>query len=388
MRERNSNNKIVYYISLSRLVLLLVNFLLDWTNLNHSSIIVCLQVIISALLICLFFVFLDKSITNEYKVHNIHIHHYLLHYIWLYLTNLLATALVIKIGILGLIISLIIMLLNIIYLMFSFQQIASTLTERKLLIHVNPYKKKTFHKIIGGFACYLILLILTIFFANKGVFVQNETSQTVIHTDIYQDTIDHLKQLTMKESILNELTDQELQQLSTCTALDYTSHEQKVNGGLLHFDIYNATLVKTNRLLVFYQWKEKPSNRLYEALECPTSFSSINTISGYSIYEKKTDDGSMIYSIPVIKKGINLKTAPYIQLKLSNTGENMGGYFSFNYTSTEKSNNHFTILYYYQNSILNLPYRDIIDYMNSSEEEESSSAYSKIVCEIDFTKKK
>lgn len=387
IREKNSTYKLVYYISVIRLILLLINFLLDWTNYNNAPILVCLQVIVSALLICLFFLFLDKSITKECKLHNLPVPHYFLHYIWFYLANLFATVLVLRIGILGILISIIIMLLNIIYLMFSFQKIASTLTDAKILIHVNPYKKQATYIIYCGILLYIIALIVTIFITNKGILVQNKSSESVIHTNLYQDTINHLKRLQMKDNILSKLTDQELQELSTCTSLDYTWQEQEVNGGLLHFDIYNATLANSNRLLVFYQWKEKPSNRLYEALECLTPFSSITNISGYSIYEKATENGPMLYSIPAIKKGRNFRNAPYIQLKLSNTGKNMGGYFSFTSIPIEKENNRFTIVYYYQNSILNLPYRDILDYMNNSELEKSNTAYSKLTCVIDFTKK-
>ncbi len=361
----------VFWFARIRIGWLLFNFLIDWTVLANNKSIIFIQIVISAIIICALFYHLSLAVREECLRLNLPpIANYFYYFIYLYLCNYLAVLLVLQIGLIGILSSLLIILINLIYIIIAFNSTSKHLTANNRFLTVSKFDLHySRHLLISG-VCYFVALISVILISNKGFFDQSEAERAVnIKEEKYQILSQYLVNLGVRQQIINDLSNEELNHYQNILRVEHSEYRYNINGGTLHIDVYILHKMLNKRLLVYYEWIESPSNRLYELIECNTTIlKDINFITGASIYDTIENDKPVTYSLLPADKGLNNKLFPYVKLKLSNEGDNMRGYLAFDYSlngpAIKQNGKSFSLTFYYQNSIFNLPYIDILDYMN------------------------
>lgn len=386
VNKRNKYFHKVYQLSILRVCWILMNFLLDWTVLASNDVVLILQVGSSILIVCFIFYNLNEALQLECQALQLPpIRNYFQHYSWIYIANYLCMLLVFQFGLIGILISIIIILFNVLYLIIVFHSVENTLMASNTYIPVEVYSKSQFYCILLYFGAYSVLLVTTIFLSNKIDWFSSSTSNFTHSEYNIQETKDSLLQLGFSQTILSDLPEDELYHLRSTQSLQLQTQQHSVNGGTLAISVYTLTLPQSNRLLLYYHWITPPSNRLYQIFEYQVlPHTQIDTITGNIIY-KDHNTHSTIFSDET-SSGFNVRNNPYIKLKLPNEGSDIRGYFAFNYYNPEiQSMKEMDFLFYYQSSIFNLPYIDIIDYMNSADPVTSTNAHSKLKLSFQFT---
>lgn len=389
IRLQNTYFKKAYTVSLLRLCLMLLNFLLDWTSIYENRVIMSLQLICSITLITLLFYYLNTGFRGFYQEAGIPKYsNHLVFYIPLYWCTLAATYLAHRLGVLGALISIPILLLNILYIAIVFYRLGKSLSTTELEIDLNYFSKDSKQKILLLLCSYLVLLTVTIFLSNKGAFF--ESTSIIIDTNIATTSNEirqKLQRLGMDEAIIDDLSldSTEFNEFASAQAIYQNKDTYQINGGELELSIFNVKRPEDYRLLIYYQWISEPSNRLYHIIECQSEdFNNVTNLNSRCLYDTVSQDKST-YQLSSISTGLNDGDFPYTHQKLSNDGTRLRGYLAFSYTTINDSNDPLNLIlnYYYQVSIFNLPYINIMDYMNHYDHLSSSYVYSRL--SIPFT---
>lgn len=385
LHSQNTYFRKAYLISLVRLGLMLTNFLFDWTSIYDNLAVVYLQLISSVCLVTTLFYYLNLGYRRLYTQANIsNYKNFLLYYIPFYWGTIGSTFLTHKAGILGAFLSIPILLGNIFYIVFSFHVIGKKLAHSNLDIELEHFSPHTKHKITLFLSAYCLLLVITIFLSNKGAFF--ETTSTVIDTQIATTTSeirDKLERLGMEDAIIHDLSldSTEFNEYQSAQTIYQNRDTYKINGGALELTIYNVKRSSDSRMLIYYQWINEPINRLYHIVECQSEdFTELTNINSKCLYDNQ--DSSSTYQIPYVNTGLNDAHFPYANHKIPNEGSNLRGYLAFTYvpgTHVSESNPfHMVLNYYYQVSIFNLPYLNIMDYMDHYSLHSSSYVYNRL----------
>ena len=386
IKNHNQDFLTVYYLAFGRYILILLNFLLDWTSINTNPYVAYIQITISGILVILLFIHLDKGFHSMYRDAGIRTYpHRLFKYIFLYLCNLASTFLTIRFGIIGAIISILILLLNVLYIILAFRDIGKTLTTSTLDIELDSYGTERVRRHVLFIISYLVLLTFIIYFSNKGALVTTRTPENNVEiSEELQKTKKNLISLGMNKSIVEDLALKEYEYLATAYDIDTQTNVHNANGGVIRFTIYRVKLANAERIIVHYQWIEVPGNRLFQIVEYSKgSLHNIHELTSRCLYNEVDISTSM--EIPSVVTSINLAGNPYTNQKLSNFGDSLRGYLSFSYINPDTYNFPFKemqIDLYYQVSIFNLPYLLIDDYMNYYDQYSTSIVYNRLTVPI------
>ncbi|MDO5521943.1 MAG: hypothetical protein Q4G58_15720 [bacterium] len=371
IKEHNKYFKRTYQIATARSFVMLLNFLLDWTEYHNNLLLTYLQIATSAILILLLFFNLNQAFKEVYHCAGISPYtNRLAQYTILYLCSVITTYLTIHLGILGAMLSLFILILNIVFLLLAFYQIGNTLSKVDIDVTLSHYTFQEKKKIISYLGAYGALLCLTVFFSNKAIFLPFSSSNKFnVEQSSLADTESHLLDYGMSKEILTDLPSSEIEYLVKANFLSSKTVVQQANKGSLEITVYDIDCTEYHRVIVYYKWLTPPSNRLYQIVECK-SVNSLNaeniTSKGYvTISEENTN-----LETPNINLGLNAASYPYTEHKLSNEGDELRGYLAFSYHPQNKKKDDtaitkYIINCYYQVSVFNLPYLDIVDYMDN-----------------------
>lgn len=386
IKEYNKDFCIAYYIAFARFIMMLLNFLLDWTSINTNQYVAYLQITCSAVIIVLLFIYLDKAFSSMYVDAGVGPYkNQFAKYIFLYLSNVVSTFLTIQTGILGALISIVILLLNVLYIALVFRRVGKDLTLSTLEIEFSTYEKNTLRKHIYFICGYIVVLCAIIYHNNKGnLFTPHESGRGSELTREYETTKTKLVSLGMKQAIVNDLSITEYEYLKEAQALTSQTNMFNINGGYIRFTTYRVKLKDSERIIVYYKWIEEPSNRLFQILEYSTgSLRNICELNSRCLYTDPEQQKTM--AISSVENSLNHQANPYTEQKLSNTGDSLRGFLSFGYSSVNSTTDELAdmeINLYYQVSIFNLPYLKIVDYMNYYDQYYTSIVYSRLTIPV------
>ena len=365
---------------------MMTNFLLDWTSLSANVYVAYTQIFFSAVSIVFLFIYLDKAFEDIYRDAKVKPYRHLFgKYIFLYLCNVVSTYLTLMIGVLGALLSIVILLLNVLYIGLVFHRTGKDLTTSDLEIELTLYTREIIRKHIIYISGYVLLLILVIYCNNKeNLFKPQKLGPGTIQSEDYEDIRNHLISLGMKQTIVEDLSPTECNYLKTAKSISSQSDTRTANGGVIQFYTYRITLEKSSRILIYYKWLQEPSNRLFQILEFDTGdLLHICELSSRSLYDDvHTQIPTEIISI---NDSINLNGHPYTEQKLANTGDNLRGYLAFSCTFPDgvlKLRQPMQIRLYYQVSIFNLPYLKIVDYMNYYDKYVNNMVYNRLTIPV------
>ncbi len=382
IRNYNHDFLIAYYLAFARFVLMMFNFLMDWTSINSNLYVAYLQITISAVIIIFLFIQLDKGFGSMYIDANLTSYeHHFSKYILLYLCNVVSTYLTIQLGILGALIAIIILLLNVLYVALVFHRVGKDLTSSNLDIEFATYSSKHIHHHILFITGYILILALTIYFNNKSTLLASQSPDNNIGINHeFIDTKSKLISLGMQKNIVEDLSPRECQYLSTAISLSSQTDTKNANGGTIKFTTYRIKLYNSERILIYYKWLKEPENRLYQILEYSSNYLQ-NICELNSCFLYNNPDSNTSFEISSIENSINESGHPYTNQKISNIGDTLRGYFAFSYSQVDNSKlstDSIQLNLYYQVSIFNLPYLKIVDYMNHYEKYTSNMVYNKL----------
>ena len=386
IKSYNRHFLFAYYIAFIRFMMMMVNFLLDWTTINTNHYIAYIQIALSAIIIVFLFIHLDKGFSSMYADAGIlKYRHRLLTYIFLYLCNVVSIYLTIELSIIGAIVSILILLLNVLYIALAFLRIGKDLTTSSLEIELSTYTKEVFHKYIKYIALYILLLGITIYYSNKSSLYASTPPDTNITSSQDHEAIkSKLISLGMKKNIVSDLSAKEYDYLSTVQSITTQIDKKNANGGVIQFISYHFQLKDCERILVYYEWLKEPGNRLFQVLEFDIhNFCYTFDLNSGCLYNDL--DTNMPIKIASVDNSINIFGNPYTEQKLSNEGELLRGYLAFSYNTSDASRldlSEMKINLYYQVSIFNLPYLKIVDYMNYYDKYKTSIVYNKLTIPI------
>ncbi len=383
IKNYNRDFLIAYYVAFIRFVLMMVNFLLDWTSINSNLYVAYIQIAISVFIIVFLFIHLDKGFCTMYHDAGLNKYpHQFFKYIFLYLCNVVSTYLTIRLGILGALIAIIILLLNVLYIALAFRNIGKNLTSTNLEIELCSFSKEITRKYFIYLIGYILVLILTIYYSNKGSLVSSQSLDNNPNiSKEYEDTKSHLISLGMNRTIVEDLSNKEYSYLSSAYSLTSQIDVQNANGGVIKINTYRIKLTNNSeRILIYYEWIEEPSNRLFQIIEYNTdSLHNICEINSSCLY--RAPDSTISMEIASLDNSINRAGNPYTEQKLANIGDSLRGYLAFSYASLDSTNSptsDMQINLYYQVSIFNLPYLKIVDYMNYYDKYKTNIVYNKL----------
>lgn len=386
IKEYSKEFQIAYDIALVRFFMMLLNFMLDWTSLNTNPYVAYLQIACSTMVIVFLFIYLDKAFSSMYKDAGVAPYRYsFTKYIFLYLGNVVSTFLTIQTGILGALISIVILLFNVLYVGLAFHRIGKDLTFTALEIEFSSYGKNTLRKHICFICGYILVLCIIIYLNNKGnLFIPHESGRGSNLTEEYNNTKANLVSLGMDPSIVEDLAITEYEYLKEAISITSQINRYTINGGYIKFTTYRIKLKDSERIIVYYKWMEEPSNRLFQILEYDIgSLRNVCELNSRCLY---TDpEQHMTMEIASVENSLNHKANPYTDQKLSNTGESLRGFLAFSYSSVEvpaKEIADMKINFYYQVSIFNLPYLKIVDYMNYYEQYQNNIVYNRLTIPV------
>lgn len=376
IRAHNKYFRRASLIAMLRVFLTLINFLLEWTFIYTQSVLPYIQIGLNVILVCLLFTQLNLGFSKIYEENHLPYHNSLCRFLFLYLCTVISTFLTIKLGVVGALISLLLLLINVIYVALSFYRIGEVLSHSNATVEVQSISNQELQRFSLLGMGYLIILVLVIFLSNKGAFFQStSTKRFDEETTGYIETQNLLHSLGMDTDYILLLDTDELKELASVTDSEEKVDSYKINGGELELTIYNFKRTSDYRMYIYYRFTSAPSNRLFHILECEaTNLTNINTLSSLCVF----DEDNTTKEIPTIQCTFNKSNNPYSYQKIPNDGTNLRGYLAFNYTpldSAKKPN--MMINYYYQVSIFNLPYVSIVDYMNRHEEHSTSYVHNK-----------
>lgn len=384
VKNENIYFKRTYYIATARFVMMLFNFLIDWTIYHNNLVITYIQITVSAILIVLLFFNLNLAFKTVYHLAGITSYsNRLAQYIILYLCSIAATYLTVHLGVLGAMISLLILIFNILFLMLTFLQIGNVLSTVDIDITITHYTVSDKKRSVFLLGIYGVLLFFTVLFSNKAIFLPFSTSNTSSKQSSIADAENRLLNLGMKKEILDDLPASEIEYLLKANSVTERQNIRSINKGTLEITFYEIDCPDFKRVIVHYRWLTPPSNRLYQILECQYNNDTLSeniTSSGFVTDIKQ----HTTLETPNISIGLNDASYPYVQHKLSNEGEDLRGYLAFSYhPDANKSPERFSINCYYQVSVFNLPYLNIIDYMNNYKSHTNSFVFDRL--NITFT---
>lgn len=386
IKDYNDNFTGVYYLAIARFLLMMFNFLLDWTSISANSYVAYTQIFFSAISIVFLFIYLDKAFENMYQDAKVKPYKHLFSkYIFLYLCNVVCTYLTIVIGILGALISIVVLLLNVLYIALVFHQTGKDLTTSALEIELTSFTKKNTHKYILFIVGYVVVLIFVIYCNNKqNLFEPQKPGPGIVYSQDCEKTKQLLVSLGMKQNVVDDLSPTECNYLATAKAIASQTDMCDANGGVIQFFTYRITLDSSERILVYYHWLQEPSNRLFQVLEFDADdFYNICELSSRCLYDdSKTHQPMEIVSI---EDSTNINGHPYTDQKLANTGDSLRGYLAFSYalsSDLQKPVQPMQLKLYYQVSIFNLPYLKIVDYMNYYDKYVNNIVYNRLTVPI------
>lgn len=379
-KEVNTYFKRTYYIASARSILMLINFLIDWTIYHNNLVVTYIQIAFSATLIVLLFYNLNLAFKAIYASANITpYNNRLAQYITLYLCSISTTYLTVHLGILGALLSLFILILNILFLMLTFLQIGKMLSTVDIEITVTHYTKEETKRTISCLILYGIILCVTVFFSNKAIFLPFSISKTLSEKQSsIEEAEKKLLDLDIPTDVLNDLPSSEIEYLLQATSIQSSKSIRTANNGSLEITLYEVDCSDYYRVIVHYKWLTPPSNRLYQILECQfNNEMPAEDITGLSVFTD--EENNNILETPNLSIGLNNACYPYVQHKLSNDGDDLRGYLAFSYrTEPKKKPTKFTVNCYYQVSVFNLPYLNIIDYMNEYKNHTNSFVFDRL----------
>ena len=382
IKNYNKNFLVAYYMAFVRFILMMINFLLDWTSFNSNIYVAYIQITVSSILIIIFFIQMDSGFSAMYHDAGIaNYPHQFFKYIFLYLCNVLSTYLTMQLGILGALISIIILLLNVLYISLAFHKIGKTLTFSSLEIEISSYSHEMIRKhffLVGG---YILVLAVTIYYSNKSSLLVSQSPHNNIEiSKEYEDTKSRLVSLGMKKSIVEDLPTSEYDYLTAAYSISSQADIQKVNGGTIQFTCYRIKSSNSERVVVYYKWLKEPDNRLFQILEfCTVGLQNICELNSGCIYSDP--DSNLSMELPSQELSINKAGNPYTNQKLSNIGDSLRGFLAFSYSPVDTAKlplNDMQINLYYQVSIFNLPYLKIVDYMDYYNNYKTNIVYNKL----------
>ncbi len=382
IKNYNHDFLIAYYLAFTRFVLMMFNFLLDWTSINSNLYVAYLQITISAVIIIFLFIQLDKGFGSMYSDAGLTSYgHQFSKYILLYLCNVVSTYLTIQLGILGALIAIIILLLNVLYVALVFHRVGKDLTSSNLEIEFTAYSSKNNRNRMLFIIGYILVLALTIYYNNKSSLLASQSPDNNIGINQeFENTKSKLISLGMQKNIVEDLSPRECQYLSTANSLSSQTDTHNANGGTIKFTTYRIKLHNSERILIYYKWLKEPGNRLFQILEYNANcLKNICELNSSCLYNNPDSNTSM--EISPIENSINENGHPYTNQKLSNIGDTLRGYFAFSYSKVEYSKlstDSMQLNLYYQVSIFNLPYLKIVDYMNHYDKYTSNMVYNKL----------
>lgn len=384
VKDHNIFFKRTYILALIRFITMLINFMIDWTKFHDNIVITYIQITIAAVLIISIFFYMNLAFKDIHrqagalKSYNNRLNQYII----LYLCTILSTYLTVHLGILGAMLSLFILILNIVFLMLTFYQLGTSLSKLDVELTLTHYTSAELRHIFFLLSGYGLILCMTIIVSNKALFLPVHSSSQLSSSNSEQnDTEKKLLDLGLDREVLADLPKSEIKLLETASSLTCDSSVKDVNNGSLKIIIYDIICEKEHRILVYYQWLTPPESRLYQIIECqyPKDRNSAAThisSKAYVLNEKNRER----LELPNIHLGLNDASYPYVQHKLSNAGNNLKGYLAFSYEPAKETGDgiSYTINYYYQASVFNLPYLNIMDYMNHYAEHTNSMVFDQI----------
>ncbi len=386
MKEYSSHFLAAYYIALARFMLMMVNFLLDWTSISSNLYVTYIQITCSLIIITLLFIYLDKGFSSMYADAGFSSYrHSLFKYIFLYFSNVVSTYLTIQLGVLGALMAIIILLVNVVYVALAFHRIGKELTKSSLEIELSTYSKALIRKHFYYIAFYIVILGVTIYFSNKGsLFTPPSPDGGVEVSQKYEKIQSKLISLGMAKSIVEDLPTSEYEYLSTASSILAQTDTKHANGGTIEFTTYRIKLSNSERIVVYYKWVEEPDNRLFQILEYQqNSLHNICELNSCNLYSHP--DNNLSIRIASVEDNINNIGNPFTNQKLSNVGDSLRGYLGFSYSPVDSSTLPLVdmqVNLYYQVSIFNLPYLKIVDYMNDYEKHSTSIVYNRLTIPI------
>lgn len=378
-KNENVYFKRTYYIATARVILMLFNFLVDWTTYHNNLVFTYIQITVSAILIVLLFFNLNLAFKTVYHVAGITSYtNRLAQYIILYLCSIAATYLTVHLGVLGALISLLILIFNIVFLLLTFLQIGNVLSTVDIDITITHYSSSDKKHSAFLLGLYGVVLFFTVFFSNKAIFLPFSTSDTSSKQSSIANAENRLLSMGMRKEILDDLPAREIEYLLNANSIIERQNIRSINKGSLEITFYEVNCTDYNRVIVHYKWLIPPSNRLYQILECQYKMDSLpENITSCGFVTDMEDDTTL--ETPNISIGLNDASYPYVQHKLSNEGENLRGYLAFSYhPETGEMPERFTVNCYYQVSVFNLPYLNIIDYMNNYKSHTNSFVFDRL----------
>ncbi len=386
MKEYSSHFMAVYYIALARFMLMMVNFLLDWTSISSNLYVTYIQITCSLIIITLLFIYLDKGFSSMYADAGFTSYrHPLFKYIFLYFCNVVSTYLTIQLGVLGALVSIIILLINVLYIALTFHRIGNELTKSSLEIELSTYTKSLLNKHFFYIAFYIVILGVTIYFSNKGSLFTPQSPDGSVNVSLkYEKIQSKLISLGMDKDLVKDLPTNENEYLSSASSILVQTDTKNANGGAIKFTTYRIKLDDAERILIYYNWIKEPDNRLFQILEYnQSSLHNICELNSCSLYSHP--DNNQTIRISSVEDNINNAGNPYTNQKLSNVGDSLRGYLAFSYSPVDSSSLpllDMQVELYYQVSIFNLPYLKIVDYMNDYEKYRTSIVYNRLTIPI------
>lgn len=368
IKNQNIHFKETYYLAWSRLLLLLLNFLIDWTTFYNNNIIGIIQIVLSTVATCLFFYKLNLGleqicVTNGVIIYNSK----LKNYIPLYCITLCWNLFFSNLGALSALLSLIFLILNVLYLIFALNAVGKSVSSLTTRFPKKFITRTLIYEICFGSFCYMLLVIFVCQITNKGIY--NPNILVTASSKKQQPTLEKIQQLVtlgMDDFVAFDLSEAELEFYSSVYKITKSSSSFHYGGGTLELFTYHCNLLNDQtRVLFYYRWLKPPTCRFYDLLEGTVSGSPLeHTLYSQTLFDLDMLDDRKTYTIPSITLGTNEKGNPFVKQKLSNKGYNYRGYLGITTESMDAVVSTFT--YYHQHSILNVPYTDIIDVMNHS----------------------
>lgn len=366
IKSQNSYLEKTYQLSLCQLLLLLSKFFFDCSSFFTNSLLQTFTVCMSCILTCYFIYCLDIGIflsclqcgsaTNK---------HSLWIYIFLYLLHTFSSSYLININALGGLISIILLVINLIYFLYITNRITQELSLSNIWVDLVPFPRAKKVLFVTCTVLYIISLVAIVRLSNIDYFAKSyplvQTGNNSTFTTLKENLID----IGVSREIADEIPSFELSYYKDVISATQQTEIFEYDDAQLTLTIFNFCLSNNqSRILCFYQWTGNPNHCFYDAIEChfPGYYQS-DTFTGTFFYDDI--DTKTTYLIPYTSYGLNKNNNMYGKMSIPTNGTNYRGYIAFSTTEYITKSNYCSLYYYHQQSILNLPYSDVISYMEN-----------------------